>query len=152
MHSALLLEFQSLSNVELGEWQNLKCWWEWQGRRESGLLELIYEEGWWDFMEWKLTDGQHFFFSFPQLPLPELLLEYTFCSGTKAKSSLEDLLESYVNSSWAPGAVMTLSIRSLWIRSCGYCGWWVSHSLYKPALLDIIYQRLGESQVCFLSF
>lgn len=48
-------------------------------------------------MEWKLTDGSDFF-SFPQLPLPKLLLEYAFCAGTKAQSSLEDLLESYVNS------------------------------------------------------
>lgn len=68
-------------------------------------------------MEWKLTDGSHFFFFFPthhpQPPL-ELLLEYTFCTGTKAKSFLEDLLESHM--------VMTFGLPSLQIHCCGYCG------------------------------
>ena len=100
-----------------------------RGEKDSRPLELIYEEGWWEFMEWKLTDGSHFFFlptiSPPWAPAGIFILH--IC--TKAKSFWEALLKSH--------AMMTLGFPSidshlwvLWVKSFS--------SSYKTVLPGII--------------
>lgn len=129
MHSVLLPGYPSFSNVKQEEWQDPKCWGV-AGEKKIGALELIYEEGWWDFMEWKLTDGSQyfcflFFFSFPTITPPSATSGICILYQHTGWSSLGDLLASYVNSTRVANTMMAFYISNLQTHSCGYCEWWV---------------------------